>query len=812
MTLQVFPGKMLPDSDSYLIKKSFEGLDKKGLKGKSGYEERLNEELDVIIECGLSDFILNTAYTVLLCKSQGILIGPGRGSVGGSLVAYCVGITEIDPLKYDLSFSRFLNKARMHTSLADIDIDIPKKDRPYVLKLLKEKFGEEKTIQIINDVYFTEKTTIKDIGRIFGIDFKLLNKLTALIGDNEDVYDIPEIVDFFRAHPKIEEAYPKIKGLIRHSSTHAGGLLISDKPITDYISTLKVGQNIVTCYNGRTCDALSFLKQDMLGLNTLSIIKDTLNLIGKTKFDFDYDLDDSSVYKTINKSTLGIFQLEGPGATEYTQKLQPSCFDDLVADLALVRPGAQDSGDADEFLRVRFDGKPLEYDHPSLESVLKETNGCILYQEQAMAISKVLSGFTDVEADTLRKGIGKKLDYIFTEYKPKFINGAIQNGVEEDVAELVWNKIEKASSYSFNKSHAVGYALISYQTAYLKTYYPIEYYLSLLNNTDDEDKRIKIYSEIRSIDKEIVNPDINISKEITTSDNDKIYLSFPLIKGVGEKAVEKILEGQPYSSYEDFCNRCRVNRSVKKALIQAGAFDCFGENRNLLYNAASGETDVWSDKEVLFREFQVLKINPRGNVLDLYDPEKMGITKTLSSIGEIKENTEDYSDFYVKAIVSEFNKKDDYAHLSITDGFDSMSIYVVNEFVSRYIDELNVIGNCLLLHLHGKGEKYSLLSCINLEAPDKRAHEYEFYIDRSKEKLKLLQESNEHINVGLVSNVRPFVSKAGNSCRWYNVFVDNETILEDRIVCNEDTLMVDGSYIFFYMQDNPTFLDIRRVG
>ena len=198
MTMPVYPQAMLPDSDSYLIKKSFEGLEKKGLKNEAEYTKRLHEELDVIIECGLSDFILNTAYTVLLCKSQGILIGPGRGSVGGSLVAYCVGITEIDPLKYGLSFSRFLNKARMQTSLADIDIDIPKKDRPYVLQLLKEKFGEEKTIQIINDVYFTEKTTIKDLGRIFGIDFKLLNKLTALIGEEEDVYDIPEIVDFFK--------------------------------------------------------------------------------------------------------------------------------------------------------------------------------------------------------------------------------------------------------------------------------------------------------------------------------------------------------------------------------------------------------------------------------------------------------------------------------------------------------------------------------------------------------------------------------------------------------------------------------------
>ena len=497
--MPVYPGTMISKSDSYLVRKSTEGLGKKGLRTNIEYQDRLSEELQTIIECGLSDFILNTAYTVLLCKSKGILVGPGRGSVGGSLVAYCVGITEIDPIKYGLSFSRFLNKARMMTSLGDIDIDIPRKDRPYVLELLKEEFGEDKTIQIINDVYFTEKTTLKDLGRIFDIDFKITNKLTSLIGEEDDVYDVPEIVDFFKTYPKIEEAYPKVKGLIRHSSTHAGGVLISDKPITEYISPLKVGKNIVTCYNGRTCESLSFLKQDMLGLNTLSIIKDCLCLLGKDKFDFDYDLDDPKVYETINYSTLGIFQLEGEGATEYTKRLKPKDFNDIIADLALVRPGAQDSGDADEFLKVRFEGKEIEYDHPLLKPILEETNGCILYQEQAMEISKVLSGFTDVEADILRKGIGKKLDYIFEEYKPKFINGAIENGVDESVAEVVWNKIEKSSEYSFNKSHSVGYSLITYQTAYLKAYYPIEYYLSLLNNVDSEDKRIKIYSEIKAI-------------------------------------------------------------------------------------------------------------------------------------------------------------------------------------------------------------------------------------------------------------------------------------------------------------------------
>ena len=809
--MPVYPGAMISKSDSYLVRKSTEGLAKKGLRTNIEYQDRLSEELQTIIECGLSDFILNTAYTVLLCKSKGILVGPGRGSVGGSLVAYCVGITEIDPIKYGLSFSRFLNKARMMTSLGDIDIDIPRKDRPYVLELLKEEFGEDKTIQIINDVYFTEKTTLKDLGRIFDIDFKITNKLTSLIGEEDDVYDVPEIVDFFKTYPKIEEAYPKVKGLIRHSSTHAGGVLISDKPITEYISPLKVGKNIVTCYNGRTCESLSFLKQDMLGLNTLSIIKDCLCLLGKDKFDFDYDLDDPKVYETINYSTLGIFQLEGEGATEYTKRLKPKDFNDIIADLALVRPGAQDSGDADEFLKVRFEGKEIEYDHPLLKPILEETNGCILYQEQAMEISKVLSGFTDVEADILRKGIGKKLDYIFEEYKPKFINGAIENGVDESVAEVVWNKIEKSSEYSFNKSHSVGYSLITYQTAYLKAYYPIEYYLSLLNNVDSEDKRIKIYSEIKAIDKEIVNPDINISQKITTSDDDKIYLSLPLIKGVGDKAVEKIIENQPYESYEDFCNRCQVNRSVKKALIQAGAFDCFGEDRSRLYNLESGESSVWSDKEKLFREFQVIKINPRGNVLDLYDLEQMGIEKNISSISDLKENKEEYKDFYIKAIVSEFKNKDDYATLSITDNFDSISIYVVKEFVSRYIDDINLIGSCLILHLHGKGEKYSMLSCLNLDDPKKRVHEYDFYVGNAYKKLKLLQEKNSEVNVGLVYSVRPFKSKAGNQCRWYNIYIDEDTILEDRIVCNKDFPIVDGSFMHFYVQDNPVFLDIRKV-
>ena len=799
------------NTDEYLRQKAYEGLKRKGFSDNQIYIDRLEEELETIIECGLSDFMLTTAYTVLFLNHNDIMTGPGRGSVGGSLVAWCLGITQIDSIKYGLSFARFLNKARMKTSLGDIDIDISKKDRPRALKLLKKEFGEDRTYQIINDVYFTDKTAIQDLGRIFDIPVSTRNRLTALIGDGS-AYDVPEVIEFFDQNPKIKEAFPKIHGLIRHSSTHAGGLLVSDKPMTDYISTLNAGGNIVTCYNGRTCESLGFLKQDLLGLETLSIIKDCLSFLGKKKFDFDYDLDDPKVYETINKSTLGIFQLEGKGASEYTHKLQPQNFNDIIADLALVRPGASDSGDAEEFLRVRFEGKEIEYDHPLLEPILKETNGCILYQEQAMQISRVLSGFTDVEADILRKGIGKKLDYIFTEYKPKFIDGAIANGVEKDIAEKIWGKIEKSSSYSFNKSHSVGYSLITYQTAYLKTYYPIEYYTAMLNNVENDDKRVRIYNEIKQINKNIINPNINVSKEMTIYDENNIYLSLSLINGVGPVAIKDIIANQPYESFEDFMQRktSKVNKSVVKALIESGAFDIFGQRRDKLYSIVEGTEVVWSDKEVLYHEFDRIKINPKSNVLDLYSLSDIGIDIELSSIKDLKNNVNDYKDFYIKLLPSEFKKKEDYAFVGATDGYDSISIFVAKEFLSRYVDDLKTVGNPILCHLHGKGEKYSLVSLISLQEPKKYQHEYWFYTNQYLDKLQQLQQANQHVNCAVSSNINYFVSKNGNPCARYDALMPDGTKLEGRIKVFPP-LMAEGSFIFFVVPDNPVFLDIIEV-
>lgn len=755
----------------------------------------------------------NYVYDISVEDSYNFLTSNGivHNSVGGSLVAYCIGISQVDPIKYNLSFARFLNKARMKTSICDIDVDISKNDRPRALSLLKKEFGYDKTCQIINDVYFSDKTIIQDLGRIFNIPVTVRNRLTALVGEG-DALKVPEVLEFSDKHPHIRELFPKLKGLIRNSSTHAGGLLVSDKPMTDYISTLNVKDNIVTCYNGRTCEQLGFLKMDMLGLNTLSIIKDCLNFIGRKSFDFDYDLDDPRVYETINKSTLGIFQLEGKGASEYTKKLQPKKFNDIIADLALVRPGAQDSGDADEFLEVRFNGKPIEYDHELLEPILSETNGCILYQEQAMEISRVLSGFTDVEADILRKGIAKKLDYIFTEYKPKFIDGAANNGVDKDIAEKIWNRIEKSSSYSFNKSHSVGYSLVTYQTAYLKTYYPMEYYTAMLNNVESEEKRNRIYNEIKSLNKNLINPDINNSGQICMYTDDNIYLSFPLINGVGPAALEAILAHQPYKSFDDFMNRktSKVNKGVVKALIEAGAFDRFGDRRDSLYSIIEEKDCHWDDKETLFREFQRIKINPKNNLLDLYDTKEMGLKCDISSVHELQDNTEEYKDFYVKLLPSEFNKKDNYAFVSATDGFNNMSLFVGNEFLSRYIDSLNTMGEPLLCHVHGKGEKYSLVSLIKLNEPDKYKHEYWSYIGTSIKKVQELQNANPGIHVGFISNVNYFTSKNGNPCARYDITLGTGETLEGRITVHPP-LMYQGSFIFFEIKDNPVFPNIIQV-
>lgn len=767
------------------------------------YINRLEEELEVINDFDFEDFILDVSYLSLLCKSKGILLGDGRGSVGGSLVAYAMGITNIDPLVYDLSFARFLNKGRI-SGLPDIDIDVSQKQRQEVIGLMKEEFGAESTYQFVNLIRFTDKTALKDLARIFDVPFDIVNRITAKMDSCNDA----GVRSFLERYPIIKDLYPQLIGLVRSYGVHAGGVILMPGNVEEYTSLVKVNGLDVICYDKRVLEDNLFLKQDLLGLKTLSIIQDTLSLIGVDDFeDFNYDLDDPKVYETINKSTLGIFQLEGAGASEYTYRMRPSNFDEVAADLALVRPGAQDSGDADLYLNVKEGRVMAHYDHPLLEPILRSTMGAIVYQEQAMQIAKVLAGFTDSEADILRKGIGKKLDYIFEEYKPKFINGCIQNGISEEIANTVWDKIEKSASYSFNKSHSVGYAMITYKTAYLKTYYPIEFYLAMLNNTDDEDKRTRIYNEMKSINKTIKNPNINLSRDVMVNHDNDVYLSFSLIKGVGEKAIEDIMNKQPYTSFKDFLDRKdsrKVNKRVVTALIEAGAFDSFTRNRAQLMAILNKEKTFteWSEEEKLFKEYSRLKINPSGNLLDLYDVSEYDIN--IKSVEEVEQSTEE-TICYMKVIVSQFKNRNDFGFLSVTDNFNSISINCSKHHIEKYIDVMKATGTPILVKVSVFNGKARLLNLIDLKHTEDYKREVSLINGTAMKTLKELKEKNPQINVGILENVSFFTSKKGNNCASYDIRLNEKDILKKKIVCmNWPREFEEGAYIFFWIEDENT--------
>lgn len=794
----------------FLTELCYDGLARRNLNYPE-YQKRLQDELNIIKSGNLEDFFLNTAFICMKMKANDIMVGLGRGSAAGSLVCYCLKITEIDPIKHNLLFERFLNQTRINAiASADIDTDVPRNKRQEVLDIVKSDFGTDRSFQIINKLQWTEKTAIKDLARVIDVPFDQVNRITKLISDEDKAWDVPEVRDFLNQYPFIRDNYLKLVGMPKTYGIHAGGVITLDKPVEYYDSIVKV--NGVDCLdnNGKTCDNMGFLKNDLLGLGTLTIISDCLDLLPNVKLPTDYN--DSAVFETINKSTLGIFQLESAGASDVCYRLVPQNFEELSAVVALCRPGAMDSGDTDHYIARKHGDEPIMYDHIKLEPILKDNYGAIIYQEDVMHIVTEFAGLSKIDADNVRRGIGKKIQSVFDEYYPKFVKSCVENGIEEEIAIKVWKKIEKSGSYSFNKSHCVSYTALSYICGWLKTYYPIEFYLAILNNTDDEDKRIKIYNEIKEIDSEIVNPDINISKDITTVGFDgKIYLSFNLIKGIGPSAIEKIIAGQPYSSYNDFITRCKVNFSVKKALVEAGAFDRFGIDRNKLYNEIADTDEHWTEKDMLFREFQRIKINPKGNVLDLYDLKELNINQPISSLAALKNNNEEYQDFYVKVLLSDFKQKDNYAFISVTDKFDTLSIFISKEFISRYIGDLTEVGTPLLCHVHGKAGKYSLLSLINLQDPSKNQKEWWFYTHESMQKLQELQKSNKNINVGIVSGINYFTSKRGNNCVRYDVTVDEETKLDGRIACGNPPLMVEGSFIFFYVDDNPTFLQIVEV-
>jgi DNA polymerase-3 subunit alpha len=588
--------------DDYLDELAHQGLEER-LEGvtdpevRKSYADRLEYELDVIKRMQFPGYFLVVADFINYAKQSGIPVGPGRGSSAGSLVAYALRITDLDPIRHVLLFERFLNPERR--SMPDIDVDFCIRGRAQVIQYVKDKYGADRVAQIATFGTLKAKAAIRDVGRALGFSFAETDMIAKLIPAPKQGFDYP-LTESMKMEPRLPELMksdPRVKtliehalrleGLVRHASTHAAGVVLSNLPLVDHLPLFvdKDG-GIVTQFDMTCVEKIGLVKFDFLGLKTLTLIHDCLKLIDVTrgeKIDLNrLALDDKKTYQTLcNGNTTGVFQLESGGIREMTVKIRPNCFEDLVAILALYRPGPLDSGMAEEYIKRKLGKEKIKYLHPLLEPILKDTYGVFVYQEQVMQIAQVLAGYTMGDADFLRRAMGKKDPEEMAAQRERFVGGARGKKIDEKRAGEIFDQMETFARYGFNKSHSAAYALVSYQTAYLKTHYPVEFMAMLMTSEmGDTDKVIKNLAECRSKDIEVLAPDINESRADFTPVGNKIRFGLAAVKNVGEKAVEVILESRaqdgPFESLFDFCRRVdmtAVNRRVIESLIKCGAFD-----------------------------------------------------------------------------------------------------------------------------------------------------------------------------------------------------------------------------------------------
>jgi len=590
--------------DGYLKELCFEGLKRK-YGGNPGEEvlKRLNYELEVIKQTGFASYFLIVQDFVNWAKENRIVVGPGRGSVGGSLVAYLLNITNIDPIKYNLLFERFLNASRI--SPPDIDLDFTDRRRNEVIDYIRQKYGQDKVAQIITFGTMAARAVVRDVGRAFEYPYSFCDQIAKMIpfGQtlDETLAKIPEFRQLYetdeRARKLIDFA-KKLEGVARHASTHACGIVISAEPLDNIVPLQHPTQddlNIVTQYGMHSIEDLGLLKVDLLGLKNLTIIEDTLSriyVVQNKKIDIEnIPLDDKVTYKLLQRGDcIGVFQLESEGMRRYLKQLKPTELEDIIAMVALYRPGPMQF--IPDYIAGKHKKKKIEYLHPKLEPILESTYGVGIYQEQLMQIARELAGFSLSEADTLRKAIGKKIKSLLDAQKEKFISGCEKNGVKKEISQKIWEWVLPFARYGFNRSHSCAYALIAYQTAFLKAHFPVEFMASLLTSEKADVERIGfLIEECKRMGIEVLPPDINESLKNFTVIPGKNQIRFGLlaIKNVGENIVEAIVrerkEGGSFQLIEDFISRIDprvLNKKSLESLIKAGVFDKLAERNQLL--------------------------------------------------------------------------------------------------------------------------------------------------------------------------------------------------------------------------------------
>ena len=599
--------------DEYLEEESKKGLQKilsDNLENHSTYKKRLNDEIKIIKKTGFAGYFLIVADFVKWSRDQNIPVGPGRGSGPGSLVAYSLGITDIDPIEHDLIFERFLNPERI--SMPDFDIDFCVNGRDRVIDYVNQKYGDEKVSQIITYGTLSARAVVRDVGRILGYPYGMVDRVAKMIPFeigitlNDALKKSNELAEKYEDDDDIQAIVDlslKLEGLVRNAGTHAGGVVIAPSNLSDFMPLFKVNdeEGTVTQFDKDDAESIGLIKFDFLGLKTLTVIQNTVELINFSADSpmniKDISLEDQVTYKLLSSArTVGIFQLESPGMRDLIERMQPSRFDDIIALVALFRPGPLQSGMVDDFIERKKGGetKIIDYLHPSLEPILKPTYGVIVYQEQVMQIAQTLSKYTQGSADILRKAMGKKIPEEMAKQKDVFIQGAIENNIPEASARRIFELIEKFAGYGFNKSHSVSYALIAYQTAYLKAHYPTEFFAaSLTYDMENTDKLIRIKEDCESFEIEVKPPCINHSAyEFSVWKKDEIRYALGAIKGIGRSISEAIYkerkENGEFKTIFDFCSRLSSEKPSKRtleALVKCGAMDAFGENRSTLLNS-----------------------------------------------------------------------------------------------------------------------------------------------------------------------------------------------------------------------------------
>ena len=602
--------------ESYLEKLSREGLERrlaphregKDFKERSAhYGTRLQEELKIIKSMGYSGYFLIVADFINFAKNQRIPVGPGRGSAAGSLVAYALNITDLDPIEYDLIFERFLNPGRK-SSMPDVDVDFCMEGRDDVIRYVMDKYGKENVAQIITFGKMQARAVIRDVGRVMDIPYAEVDRIAKLIPNTLNI----TLDQALKQEPRLEEGVKKdsrmaslfniarsLEGLSRHASTHAAGVVISNKPLMEYLP-LYHGQNgeVMTQYPMKDVEKIGLVKFDFLGLKTLTVVNNTIRLIEKergVKIEISQlPLDDLETFALLGSgSALGIFQLESSGMRDLLTKLKPESFRDIIALVALYRPGPLASGMVEEFIKRKHGQGLIRYDLPELKEILEETYGVIVYQEQVMRIASSLANFSLEDADILRRAMSKKDPKEMEMQKEKFLEGARKNRFHLTKAEKIFDLMSKFAEYGFNKSHSAAYALIAYQTAFLKAHYPMEFMAaSLTSEVQNPDKIVKYIAECREMGIDILPPDINESYKNFTVSGSQIRFGLTGVKNVGDAAVDAVLQEREergkFKSLFDFCKRVdsrKVNRRVIESLIKCGAFDFAKVHRSQMLTA-----------------------------------------------------------------------------------------------------------------------------------------------------------------------------------------------------------------------------------